>query len=148
MNPADPDVLVIGGDTRTQRVKIADTVYTLRPMTAPQIEAFVRLGGPELVNAVTGLFAGESAAAPNWPALVQQHEADLRHVLAACSEIPAEVIAALNGAELIQLTDVVMELNLDFFVQRVRPALGRLLMTVSRIARRASPATSPTASRH
>lgn len=142
-----PESLVIGGDTRSLRVIIADVTYTLRPMTVPQIEHFIVEGGPQLTAALTGAFAGESGQ-PEWGALIVDHGPRLRLALHIASKVPEDVINALDAAEFVQFTDVVMGLNLDFFVQRVRPAIGKLLGTMTRIAQRASPRSSPTASRH
>lgn len=146
MNPVSPDVLVIGGDTRVQRVSLAGVEYELRPMSVPQIERFVREGGPELINALGAVFAGETR--PDWAAVVEQHEARLRAVLSDASKVPREAIEALDSASLIQFTNAVLDLNLDFFVQRVRPALGQLMRTMSRLAPLVSARTSQTALRH
>lgn len=143
----DPNVLVIAGDPRVQRVELAGTVYALRPMTVPQVEAFVRVGGAGLTGALSAAFAGESER-PDMAALLLEHGPVLRRALAVATPIPAEHLDALDPAALIQLTDVVLGVNLDFFVQRVRPALGRLIGTVTRIASRASPQIWPTAAQH
>lgn len=145
MTPADPNLLVIGGDTREQRVSIAGQVYVLRPMTLPQIEAFVRVGGAGVVGALTGAFAGES---PDWGHLLVEHGPTLRLALHEATAVPSEVIDGMDAAQLIQFADVAMGLNVDFFVRRVRPALGTLVRTMLLIAQSASPGTSPTASRH
>lgn len=145
MTPADPDLLVIGGDTREQRVSIAGQVYALRPMTLPQIEAFLRVGGAGAVGALTGAFAGEN---PDWALLLLEHAATLRQALHEATAVPREVIDSMDAAQLVQFADVAMGLNVDFFVRRVRPALGSLVRTMLQIAQSASPGTSPTASRH
>lgn len=147
MTPASPEALVIGGDTREVRVLIADIEYALRPMTLPQIERFVRDGGSELTAALSSAFAGESTAA-DWLVLVTDHGPRLRQALHVASEVPQAVIDSLTLAGTIQLAQTVLQVNLDFFVQRVRPALGSLVKTVVQIAQRASPKGSPTASRH
>lgn len=145
MMPADPNVLVIGGDTREQRVSIAGIEYVLRPMTVVQIEEFVRIGGAGLVASLTSAFAGET---PDWPQLVLEHGAQLRQALHVATRVPKEVIDGMNVAQVIQFADLAMGLNLDFFVRRARPAMGALVGTILQIARSASPRSSPTVARH
>lgn len=147
MTPVSPETLVIGGDTRELRVAIAEETYTLRPMSVPQIERFISDGGAGLTAALSGAFASESDAV-QWAPLIVEHGPRLRLALHVASGVPLPVIEDLDPASLIQFTDVVMGLNLNFFVQRVRPALGNLVGTMMRIAQRASPRSSPTASRH
>lgn len=147
MTPVSPETLVIGGDKRKLRVRIDDTWYVLQPMSVPQIERFISEGGAGLTAALSGAFAGESGSV-EWAPLIVEHGPRLRVALHVASGVPLPVIEGLDPAELIQFTDVVMGLNLDFFVQRVRPALGHLVGTMTRIAQRASPRSSPTASRH
>lgn len=148
MQPASPETLVIAGDTRELRVLIGDQDYRVRPMRVPQIERFLREGGADLTTTLSSAFAGESAAGVAWPELIVTHGARLRLAVHIATGIPQAVIDDLDPAGLIRVTEGVLQVNLDFFVQRVRPALGSLVMRMMQIAQRASPRSSPTASPH
>jgi hypothetical protein len=144
MGNPDPNVLVIGGDKKSLPVTVCGEAFTLRPMPVPAIEAFVREGGIALFKAS---FAGESASL-DWENLIGESGPVLRRVIAIATEVPQDLVDRLDAEDLIRLATAALELNLDFFVRRARPALGGLLMTMTQIARSASPRTSQTASRH
>lgn len=136
--------MVIGGDARSQRVVIAGTEYTLRPMATPVIPGVVRIAG----DALDAVFAGESRTLRDWLPVLETHGPALREAVALASGIPQAVVDELDAVGFLQLADVMLDLNLDFFVQRARPAMGRMLATVGRIAQRASSARLPATLRH
>ena len=131
-------VTAIGGDPRSMRIALGDhqVEYTLRPICAAAVAPFLASGGDpvrELLN---------SGSDADWVDLVQRHTPALIDALPIATEISREVIAELNAADLIELCAVTMQLNLDFFVRRARPAIGKLLIDLGRVVQHASRTTS------
>ena len=144
---ADPNVLVIAGDQRVMRLVIGERTFEVRPMPLPVLEEFVRVGGTGLMRALNAAFAGESAT-PDWPAIILEHGPSVRRAVQVASGVPQDTVDALDLGQMLRLTDAVLGLNIDFFVQRVRPALGSLVRTMSEVAQRASRAHSHSAAQH
>lgn len=134
----EQSVTAIGGDPRSMRIALGDdqVEYTLRPIRAAAVAPFLAAGGDpirELIN---------SGSDADWVDLVERHTPALIDALPHATAIPRDVIAELNAADLIELCAVTMQLNLDFFVQRARPAIGKLLIDLGRVVQHASRTTS------
>lgn len=136
-------VTVIGGDPRLQRISIDGVEYIIRPIAMGDFPALMTEGG-----AAIDVLLDASGTNVNWRGLLVTHNAQVIAAVAIAARIPREVVAGLGGEAFIQLASIVLALNMDFFVQRVRPALGNLLLQIGRLGAKASAETSTTARSH
>lgn len=123
-------------------VSIAEHTFTLRPLTIGQI--------PPLMRALKQISGGlESGSLPfdignldaaQTVALFADHGEAMIDIVTIASGQPLEVIAAGTIDEFIDLFAQIIEVNHDFFVQRVLP---QFLATLQRVrAKAATPATA------
>lgn len=59
----------------------------------------------------------------DWLALVVDHTGRMCEALRCCSDATADQIAELSPAQFIELLSVAVELNTDFFIRRLMPAV-------------------------
>ncbi len=126
----------MGLDTYIPEVRhplIGGKSVTVAPLRVRQIPPFLRAAGP----ALSGLFAGDLAGA-----LATHGEALIEAVAVATGE-PAEWLGELEADEFLRLAVEVVEVNADFFVRRVSPALET---TVTRLTAAMTPGATPSPS--
>lgn len=126
-------VTAIGGDTREERVSIAGIKYVLRPIAVGLVPLFLREGG-----AAIAALLGSDDESPDWLALIEQHGEALVRAVSIATGIRFETVQALDVPAFIELASLTLRLNMDFFIQRARPAIGRLVSSLALIAQQAS----------
>lgn len=110
----DLDVL----DPPGQKVTVAGQSITVRPLTIGQLPRFVRAIQPAAPQ-----LAGDKDI--DWLALIAQHGEALIGAAAVATGIEAREIESLAPDEFVLLCGAIFEVNVDFFVQRLAPALER-----------------------
>ena len=84
----------------------------------------IRLGEvPSLARILAPLVGKFGQGEPDWLELLGQHGGSLLSALAIASRRPREWIDGLAVDEAIQLAAALLEVNADFFVRRVLPAI-------------------------
>ncbi len=115
-HPAPTDLEVLEAlMPRPRLLAIAGLALEVRPMVSVQFPPFLRAAGP--------ILAEVSIDAPDWLYLLQEHGERLFEALAVATKQPREWVEALAGDDLIRLAVIVLEVNADFFVRRMVPAL-------------------------
>lgn len=113
--PPVPTAFVIGGET-----------LDLAPIRLGELPAFARAVQPA---------AAFLSASPDWLALISTHgEAVIEAVAIACRR-PREWVAALPLDEAVRLAGAVFEVNADFFMRRLAPAIGQATAKLGAITR-------------
>lgn len=102
--PPQPQVVVIAGET-----------LELTPIRVGEV--------PKLLAAVQPIASHLTQAAPDWLALITQHGDAIVDVLAIAARRSREWVEALSIDDAVNLASVLFEVNADFFVQRVAPAI-------------------------
>lgn len=96
-------------------IRVGGELLELTPIRLGEVPSLARILAP-----MAGKFGqGE----PDWLDLLGQHGGSLLSVLAIASRKPREWIDGLAVDEAIQLAAALMEVNADFFVHRVLPAI-------------------------
>jgi hypothetical protein len=110
----DLDVL----DPPGHRVTVAGQSITVKPLTIGQLPRFVRAIRP----AAPMLSGGEDI---DWLALVAGHGQALIEAAAIATGIDSKDIEALAPDEFVLLCGAIFETQIDFFLQRLAPAMER-----------------------
>lgn len=110
----DLDIL----DPLDHTVTVAGQSITIRPLTIGQLPRFVRA-----IQPAAPLLAGDKD--PDWLVLVAEHGDALIEAAAVATGIERKDIEALAPDEFVLLCGAVFEVNVDFFVQRLAPAMER-----------------------
>lgn len=110
-------------------IKYRGEVLSIRPLTVGQLPRLVRTARPA-INAVLAL-----QDLPDDPAvdgfvdllvsLVADHGESVYQAVAICIDRPVEWVAGGELDEFVALSKLLVEVNRDFFVQRLGPLLGR-----------------------
>lgn len=103
--PPLPVTLVVAGET-----------LELAPLKVGELPAFTRAVRP---------FAERLGTEPDWLALLAEEGEAVLAVLAIASRRPRAWIDGLELDEAIRLAEALLEVNADFFVQRVSPQIAR-----------------------
>ena len=98
-------------------LEIAGEALELTPLKIGELPAFVRAIRP---------FAQHIGAEVDWLALFGERGEDVVVALAVAARRPREWVAQLPLDAAIQLAEAVFEVNADFFIRQVTPALLRL----------------------
>ncbi len=98
-------------------LEIAGETLELTPLKVGELPAFVRAIHP---------FAQHIGAEVDWLALFGERGEDVVVALAVAARRPREWVAQLSLDAAIQLAEAVFEVNADFFIRQVTPALLRL----------------------
>ena len=109
--PPAPVMLDIGGDT-----------LEITPIRVGEV--------PALINAVRP-FIAQLSAEPDWLALLAEHGEALICAIAIASRRPPEWVADLAMDDAVRLATAVFEVNADFFVQRLAPAVQHAALRVN-----------------
>lgn len=135
----DLDIL----DPTGRNVTVAGQSITVRPLTIGQLPRFVRAirpAWPQLAG------HGEEEESPDWLALVAEHGEALIEAAAVATGIESKKIEALAPDEFVVLCGAMFEANIDFFVQRLGPAMerasDRIVAATARIVSRAGAISS------
>lgn len=103
----------------------------------------IRVGEvPALIKAVRP-FAGQLSADPDWLALLAEHGESLLGALALAARRERAWVERLSLDDAVRLAAALFEVNADFFVQRLAPAVQH---AAARVNGRLSGATPSTAS--
>jgi hypothetical protein len=113
---ADNDLDVL--DPTDHKVTVAGQSITVRPLTIGQLPRFVRAIRP----AAPHLRGDEDL---DWLALVADHGEALIWAAAIATGIDEKEIESLAPDEFVLLCGAIFEVNVDFFVQRLGPAIER-----------------------
>lgn len=143
MISGESPVSAAAGDARRESVRIAGVEYQFGPILAVSVPLFLRVAGEALLAVDEAALAGEPDAVI---ALLRDHGEALIAGVSIAAALPLEQVQKLQLVELIELITKVMALNIDFFVQRARPALGRLMLNLVMTMQRANAASSTSAS--
>jgi hypothetical protein len=119
--PPNPVLLTVGEDT-----------LEITPIRVGEVPALLAAVRP---------FADQVSADPDWLALLTDHGEALISALAVASRRERGFIEQLSLDDAIQLATVVFEVNADFFVHRVVPAVQQ---AAARVNGKLSGATSST----
>jgi hypothetical protein len=103
--PPVPATIVIGGET-----------LDLTPIRLGELPAFARAVQP---------VANHLSASPDWLALVSEHGEAVIDAVAIAVRRPREWVAGLDLDEAVQLASAVFEVNADFFMRRLAPAIAQ-----------------------
>jgi hypothetical protein len=117
---ADNDLDVL--DPTGRNVTIAGQSLTVKPLTIGQLPRFVRAirpAWPQLAG------HGEEESAPDWLTLVAEHGEALIEAAAVATGMESKEIEALAPDEFVVLCGAIFEVNIDFFVRRLGPAIER-----------------------
>jgi hypothetical protein len=121
-------------------VKAGGEALTLSPLTIGELPAFAR--------AVQPLAGALAAPEPDWLGLIASQGEQLLAALALAVRRERAFIDALPADEAIALAAAALEVNADFFVRRILPAINRLTAALPRVAEAgstSSSSSSPTA---
>lgn len=116
--PPQPQSLDIAGDTLA--------LTPIRVGEVPALLAAIKPIAPHLVN-------GD----PDWLALLTEHGDAILDALAIAARRPREWVEALSLDDAVQLATALFEVNVDFFVQRVVPAIQSAAARIDRNVRAA-----------
>jgi hypothetical protein len=116
--PPQPQSLEIAGDTLS--------LTPIRVGEVPALLAAIKPIAPHLVN-------GD----PDWLALLTEHGDAILDALAIAARQPREWVEALSLDDAVQLATALFEVNVDFFVQRVVPAIQSAAARIDRNVRAA-----------
>ncbi len=116
--PPQPQSLEIAGDTLA--------LTPIRVGEVPALLAAIKPIAPHLVN-------GD----PDWLALLTEHGDAILDALAIATRRPREWVEALSLDDAVQLATALFEVNVDFFVQRVVPAIQSAAARIDRNVRAA-----------
>lgn len=114
--PPQPQSLEIAGDTLA--------LTPIRVGEVPALLAAIKPIAPHLVN-------GD----PDWLALLTEHGDAILDALAIVARRPREWVEALSLDDAVQLATALFEVNVDFFVQRVVPAIQSAAARIDRNVR-------------
>lgn len=113
----DLDIL----DPPGHRVTVGGQSIAVRPLTIGQLPRFARA-----IRPAAPLLAGNEAARdPDWLALIADHGEALIEAAAVATGIEPKEIEALAPDEFVLLCGAIFESNVDFFLQRLGPAMER-----------------------
>lgn len=124
--PPEPHILEIAGET-----------LELTPLKVGELPAFVRAIRP---------FAQHIGVEVDWLALFGERGEDVVVALAVAARRPREWVAQLSLDAAIQLAEAVFEVNADFFIRQVTPALLRLAGRIGTLGDCAGPILSSASS--
>ena len=109
--PVFKTVIVGGTEVEIRHVKVGK-VSAITEIIGPLIPLFTQAGG---------LKGGFSA--PNIASLVMTHTKDVVRLVSIVTDKPEKWVNELDIDELITLVTDIVEVNLDFFIQRVLPSV-------------------------
>jgi hypothetical protein len=113
---ADHDLDVL--DPPEHSVTVAGQSITVRPLTIGQLPRFARA-----IQPAAPVLAGFQD--PDWLALIAEHGEALIAAAAVATGIESKEIESLAPDEFVLLCGIIFEVNVDFFVQRLGPAMER-----------------------
>ncbi len=116
--PPQPQSLEIAGDT-----------LALTPIRVGEVPALLAAIKPIAQHLVNG--------DPDWLALLTEHGDAILDALAIAARRPREWVEALSLDDAVQLATALFEVNVDFFVQRVVPAIQSAAARIDRNVRAA-----------
>jgi hypothetical protein len=116
--PPQPQSLEIAGDT-----------LALTPIRVGEVPALLAAIKPIAQHLVNG--------DPDWLALLTEHSDAILDALAIATRRPREWVEALSLDDAVQLATALFEVNVDFFVQRVVPAIQSAAARIDRNVRAA-----------
>ncbi len=116
-------------------IEMAGEVLELSPLKVGELPAFVRAIRPLVQHLGTEV---------DWLALFAERGDDVLTALAMAIRRPRAWVADLSLDAAIRLAEAVFEVNADFFIRQVTPALLRLAGRVGRIGDTFSSASSTT----
>lgn len=105
-------------DNRQIVVEISGQQYEIKPLKTAQVPDIM-----ELAESFIDKFSGVDNLEAELAKIVITHSRDLIKAVTVASRIPKNVIDELDLDEFLELTMAVVEVNLDFFVNRLLPAL-------------------------
>lgn len=136
----DLDIL----DPPGRNVTVAGQSITVRPLTIGQLPRFVRAiqpAWPQLAG-----YGDVDNPDPDWLALIAKYGEALIEAAAVATGIEPKEIESLAPDEFVLLWGAIFETNMDFFVQRLGPAMerasDRIVAATARIQAGATSATS------
>jgi hypothetical protein len=118
-------------------LEIAGETLELTPLKIGELPAFVRAIHP---------FAQHIGVEVDWLALFGERGEDVVVALAVAARRPREWVAQLSLDVAIQLAEAVFEVNADFFIRQVTPALLRLAERIGTLGESAGPILSSASS--
>jgi len=117
-------------------VEITGNRIEITPLRVGEFPAMLRAIRP---------FAEQLAGEPDWLALLAGHGESLLDALALACRRPREWVDGLDLDDALQLVAAVFEVNADFFVQRLAPAVQHAAAQVNGRLRGAMPSTDSSA---
>lgn len=121
--PPVPETVTIGGET-----------LGLTPLKVGELPAFARAVQPMVQR---------FSASPDWLALMADDGEAVIEAVSIASRRPREWVAGLDLDDAVRLAQAVFEVNADFFVRRLMPAIDA---AAARIGRRTRVTPGPTPS--
>lgn len=97
-----------------ESIEVCGEKLDLTPLKVGEVPAFARALHP---------VADSLSATPDWLALLANHGDAVIAAVAIAARRPREWVASLDIDDAVRLADAVFEVNTDFFIRRVAPAL-------------------------
>lgn len=107
-----------------QSIEIAGDTLALTPIRVGEV--------PALLAAIKPIAPQLMSGDPDWLALLTDHGEAILDALAVAARRPREWVEGLALDDAVQLATVLFEVNADFFVQRVVPAIQRAAARIER----------------
>lgn len=101
--------------------KLNDVDYTIKPITVGQVPRLLRLLGPAISE-----FSGGALDKDLVVTMLSEHGDQLLEAVALMSNAPQDVVGAMTPDDFIALAMAVVEVNTDFFVNRLVPTMEDL----------------------
>lgn len=115
------------------------TPIEIRPLKVGKLPPFARALRPMLPE-LAGLMSDEGLSAGDLVGLIADHGDDLFDAVAIGAGIDRDAIIELEIDHLLELAAAVLKVNMDFFTQRLTPALSQVAKTMARQAEAAGSA--------
>lgn len=98
---------------------------TVRPLKVRHIPAFSGVIGP--------LYAQIAQGEPDWFGLIASHGESLVEAVSLGLGLPHEQVGDLDLAELVEAVMALVEVNVDFFIQRLSPQISQASQVLAAI---------------
>lgn len=113
-------------DPPTDTVSVGGETLTIQPIRVVHLPALIR-EVKALMTAGVALPSGAQALDQGWLLdLVEQHLDAILRICALATGRPADWVGQLDPMELVELALKIVEVNADFFAQRLGPVMARV----------------------
>jgi hypothetical protein len=118
---ADNDLDVL--DPSGRNVTVAGRTVSIVPLTVAQFPRFARA-----IRYIPQVSLVDDST--DWLGLLAEHGDNLIEAAAVATEMESKDLGALPADEFVELCSAILEVNIDFFVQRLAPAIERASVAI------------------